>query len=169
MPEQFKTQRYDDRASSKIALWDYMTKHVPFVLLPFVGFGVGLVLRKTTKLSFLEAPQGMFGKAAKEVAAAATATGQYVMRRGEALGLALGGVYGAYHLWSANTKQQLEVEKIVADVEALRSMESPNAYLKHENEQLRQQIRFSERHEPQGASHAARVEAGKENASEAAR
>jgi hypothetical protein len=169
MPERFKTQRYEERESSKVGLWEYVTKHVPFVLLPFVGFAAGLALRKTTKIPFLEAPQGMFGKTAKDVAAAAAQTGQYVMRRAEGWGLLLGGAYSTYHLWSSNTKEQLEVEKITADVEKLRGMESGSQYLARENEQLRQQIRFSERHEPHGASHASHVEASKENAAEAAR
>ena len=169
MPERFKTQRYEDRESSKVGPWEYVTKHVVFLLLPFIGFGVGLALRKTTNIPFLEAPQGLFGKSAKQVAKMAKETGQYVMRRGEAMGMGLGGIYGTYRLWSANTKEQLEVDKIAVDVEKLRGMESGNQYLARENEQLRQQIRFTERHTPQAATYAAQVEAGKENTADQAR
>ena len=174
MPESFKTKRYEDRESSKLGLGDYFKSHVVWVLLPFIGAATGFGLRKVTKLSVLENFSNPFGllmskQGRAEFQEMAVRGGQFAMRRGEAWGLAIGGMISAFHLWSTNTKQQLEVDQIAKDVEALRSMESPTAYLKNENEQLRQQTRFSERHASQAASHAHQVVADKENSAETQR
>ena len=169
MPESFKTQRYEDRPSSKLGIGDYVTKHVVWLFLPFAGFAAGFALRKVTKLPFLEKSSSsitdlMMTKSQRDaVHKAVVESGQYVMRRGEAWGAGLGAMYGAYRLWRANTTEQLEVDKISKATVKLRDMESATAYLTNENEQLREQIRFSDRHQSQGASHAEKIATGHES------
>ncbi len=175
MPESFKTQRYEERESSKLGIADYFKSHVLFgVLPPFIGGAIGLGLRKVTKLPALEKfsnPLGLFmskqGRA--EFQKLVAQGGQFAMRRGEAWGLGIGAMISAFHLWSTNTKQQLEVDKITKDVEALREMESGNAYLKKESEQLQRQIKFTDRHASRGVSHVDHAAESKEAANEVAR
>lgn len=163
MPESFKTQRYEDRPSSKLGVGDYIAKHVVWLFLPLIGFAAGFALRKVTKLPFLEKSGNtisdlMMNKSQRDaVHHAVTQSGHYVMRRGEVWGGGLGGMYGTYRLWRANTAEQLEVDKINKTTEKLREMESATDYLTNENEQLRQQIRFSDRHKPQGTLHAEKI------------
>jgi hypothetical protein len=151
MPERLKTQSYEDRASSKIGVWDYFTKHVTWVLAPFAGMGVGHVLRRATKLSLLEGMSMIAG-----------------LKRGEAWGLGLGSMLAAYHLWKNNTTEQLQVDEIARDVEALRAMESSNSYLRRENEQLQRQLRFGEAGHKPATSHASQVSERRESLDAAA-
>lgn len=170
MPESFKTQRYEDRPSSKLGFSEYLSQHVVWLFLPVAGFLAGLGLRKVTRIPMLEeVSQGLGGildsKASRDaLRQEANAAGSYIPRKAEMWGGLLGGAYGAFRLWRANTKQQLEVDTLSKDVEALRGMESANAHLAIENEQLAKQIRFSDRHARPAASHVAQLEAASESA-----
>lgn len=165
MPESLRTQSYEDRPSSKLGVMDYIKNSVVYVLMPVVGIAVGLGLRKTTRLSVLEQPyegiSGMFrdGVTRQKMIDKANALKSYYPRQAEVWGLGVGGFFGAYKLWTNTTKMQLDVNQVVSSVETLRGMESANQFLERENRQLRQQLGFSERHAPTGASHAERLEA----------
>jgi hypothetical protein len=137
MPENLKTERYEDRLSGKIGVVDYIANKAIWMLLPIVGFAGGLLLKTITKIPMLDQ-----------------------------LGGTIGTVAGAYQLWGANKKQQLEIDQLTTDITALRAMESPNTYLQRENQQLREQIAFRDKHTVSASSHEGRVGSHMEVASE---
>ena len=137
MPERFKTEKYEDRPSSKLGPMEYIAKHVLWGLAPLVGFGVGLLLKIKTKIPMLDS-----------------------------VGLSIGGMVAAYHLWGSNKKQQLEIDQLTTDITALRAMESPNTYLQRENQQLREQLSFTDRRPARAGSFADHVVAQSESPAE---
>ncbi len=176
MSESFKTEKYEDRPSSKLGVVNYFKDHMVWALLPFIGFGAGLGLRKLIKLPMLEMPGNplsfLMSKEAKaEALKEVNKAAGYIPRRAEMAGLSLGGVYGTFRLWRGNTKQQMEVDHVAQAVTELRGIESGNQFLQAENAHLKQQMRFTDRHqprtmpanEPRHASHVQAVVAKPEN------
>ena len=169
MPESFRTRSYAERPSSQLGVMDYVKNSVIYVLMPVVGVAVGLGLRKTTKLNILQQPyegiKGIFhdGVTRQGLVNAANAAKNYIPRQAEAWGFGIGAFFGAYKLWTNTAKMQMDVNQVTESVQKLRGMESANQFLARENEQLRQQLSFSERHAPAGAGHADRLDAAASN------
>lgn len=144
MPEKFQTEAYEDRASSKVGVADYLKSTVAWAVLPpVIGYLAGLGARKVANIDMLNKP--VMGN----------------VRMAELAGAKLGAAVGLFHLWKENTSRQLQVTDVVEQAQKLKDMESPNAHLEQENEQLRQQLKFTEMHAPRahGQSHAEHVRA----------
>ena len=147
MPESYKAPRYEDRPSSRIGLGDYARKYVLSLALPAIGFGAGLGLRKLLpKVKLLNdayvfpffTPKSVRAM----VEAQSAATGHYVARNAESWGAKIGGAWGLYNLWRDRAKSQLGINDVQQQVLALKDVESPNDYLRRDNDHMRQELRL---------------------------
>lgn len=164
MPESFRTRAYAERPSNQLGVWDYFKNSAIYVLMPVIGIAAGLGIRKVIKAPVLNAPYegmgGLFrrGDVLNEAIEAANKAKHYIPRQAEVWGFGVGTAVGAYNLWKNTRKEQLDVGNITESVQKLHGMESANQFLARENDELRQQISFRDRHASQApvASHAER-------------
>lgn len=144
MPDSLKLDAYEDRASSKLGVADYLRKHAFSVMLPFMGMGVGFGLRKVVKHPFLEQAYVFPFFTPKAVRTAveanAAATGTNVWRNSEVWGGKIAGVWGLYSLWRDRSQAQHGIDDVQKHVLTLKEHESADSYLARENAQLRYQL-----------------------------